>query len=106
VLTKIGFSFGALQWMGLRFHPELLGPGLGYLVAVPLLSAARRVRTWPIHGFVLAHLVGMALTTPTIYGYRLILPMHLFFSMFAIALVERVLAPQRAREVATTRAGG
>ncbi|HKB11978.1 MAG TPA: hypothetical protein VKD69_15055, partial [Vicinamibacterales bacterium] len=89
VATKIGFSLGALQLMGQRFHPELFAPAIAYLVAVAICPAARAVRTWPIHGFVLAHLAGMALSMPSNYGYRMILPMHLFFAMFAVALAER-----------------
>jgi len=90
-ITKTAFSFGALQTMGQRLHPELLVPGVAYLAAVLLLPAARAVPTWPVHGFVLSHVIGMVLSMPSNYGYRLILPMHLFFSMFLVALVERVL---------------
>ena len=99
--AKIAFSFGALQWMGQRFHPELVVPALGYLMSVVLLPAARRVRTWPIHGFVMSHLIGMALSMPSNYGYRLILPIHLYFSMFAVALIERFAPLEYVRRPAT-----
>jgi len=54
----------------------------GYLLAVLLIPSARAAATWPIHAFVIAHLAGMALTMPSNYGYRLILPLYLFFPLF------------------------
>jgi hypothetical protein len=82
VWTKIGFSFGMVQWMGGHWHPELLLASAGYLLAVLFIPSARAAATWPIHAFVIAHLAGMALTMPSNYGYRLILPMYLFFPLF------------------------
>ena len=100
VSIKVGFSLGLLQWMGQKFHPELFAPAIGYLVSLVLVPSARRVATWPIHGFVISHLAAMALSMPSNYGYRLILPMHLFFSMFAVALVERVALGEKSRVLA------
>ncbi len=88
VAIKVGFSFGALELMGQRHHPELILASLGYLAAIVLLPSARALRTWPIHAFVLSHLAGMVLSMPSIYGYRLILPMYIFFPLFGAALVD------------------
>ena len=85
VITKVGFSLGWLQWMGGNMHPELVLSSLGYLTALLLLPAARSPATWPIHAFVLAHLAGLVLTMPSNYGYRLLLPMYVFFPIFASA---------------------
>jgi hypothetical protein len=82
--VKLGFSMGLLQLMGGHFHPELFAASAGYFLALLLCPAARSMTTWPIHAFVLAHLAGMVLTMPSNYGYRLILPMYLFFPMFAV----------------------
>lgn len=87
VTTKIGFSFGMLQWMGGNLHPELVAASAGYLLAIVLVPAARSLLTWPIHAFVLAHLAGLVLTMPSNYGYRLILPMYLFFPAFGSRLI-------------------
>ena len=92
---KVGFSLGVLELMGQKFHPELVLASAGYLAAIALLPAARSLRTWPIHGFVLAHLVGMVLHMPSNYGYRLILPMYVFFPLFGAALVESRFRPLR-----------
>ena len=96
VVTKLGFSLGWLQWMGGNLHPELLMASAGYLLAVLLLPAARSSATWPIHAFVLAHLAGLVLTMPSNYGYRLLLPMYVFFPMFtsdaAVAVARRLLS--------------
>jgi 4-amino-4-deoxy-L-arabinose transferase-like glycosyltransferase len=89
---KVGFSFGALELMGQRHHPELILASLGYLGAIVLLPSARSPRTWPIHAFVVSHLAGMVASMPSIYGYRLILPMYIFFPLFGAALVERGVA--------------
>jgi dolichyl-phosphate-mannose-protein mannosyltransferase len=95
VITKVGFSLGWLQWMGGNLHPEFLLASAGYLLAVLLLPAARSAPTWPVHAFVLAHLAGLVLTMPSNYGYRLLLPMYVFFPMFAsaatVAVVRRAL---------------
>ncbi len=85
--TKIGFSFGLVHWMGGSIHPELIAASAGYLLAILLVPAARSFATWPIHAFVLAHLGGMVLTMPSNYGYRMILPMYLFFPPFGARLV-------------------
>jgi hypothetical protein len=93
VITKVGFSFGLLQWMGGHIHPELVLVSAGYLLAIVLLSAARAPVTWPIHAFVAGHLAGLVLTMPSNYGYRLLLPMYVFFPIFtsavAIAALQR-----------------
>jgi hypothetical protein len=86
---KTGFSFGILELLGGNFHPELLAASAGYLFALVVWPAARSPRTWPIHGFVAAHLIGMLLTAPNNYGYRLILPMYLFMPVFGAAIVNR-----------------
>jgi hypothetical protein len=83
VLVKTGFSFGMVHWLGSNFHPELLLLSAGYLASLVLFPAARRIAAWPVHLFVATHLVTMILTMPSIYGYRLILPMYLFFAAFA-----------------------
>jgi 4-amino-4-deoxy-L-arabinose transferase-like glycosyltransferase len=83
VTTKVGFSLGLVQWMGGKWHPELLLASAGYVIAVLLIPSARAAATWPIHAFVIAHLAGMVITMPSNYGYRLILPMYLFFPLFA-----------------------
>lgn len=82
--VKLGFSMGFLQLMGGHVHPELIAASVGYVLALLLCPAARAMQTWPIHAFVLAHVAGMVLTMPSNYGYRLILPMYLFFPMFAV----------------------
>jgi dolichyl-phosphate-mannose-protein mannosyltransferase len=93
---KAGFSLGLLELLGERFHPELLMASAGYLIALIVWPEARSPRTWPIHGFVAAHLLGMLLTAPNNYGYRLILPMYLFMPIigagFATHLVTRATA--------------
>jgi Dolichyl-phosphate-mannose-protein mannosyltransferase len=94
---KVGFSFGALELMRQRHHPELVLASLGYLAALVLLPSARALRTWPIHAFVLSHLISLVLTMPSSYGYRLILPMYLFFPLFGAALVESRLVRLRVR---------
>ena len=81
--VKTGFSLGLIQWMGGRLHPELVLASAGYLLAVAWIPDARRYETWPIHAFVVTHLVGLVLMMPSVYGYRLILPMYLFFPLFA-----------------------
>jgi len=72
--------------MGGRIHPELVLASAGYLFAIVLLSTARAPVTWPIHAFVAAHLAGLVLTMPSNYGYRLLLPMYVFFPIFASAV--------------------
>jgi hypothetical protein len=84
VAVKLGFSLGLLQLMGGHLHPELVAASFGYVAALLLCPAARSMTTWPVHAFILAHLAGMVLTMPSNYGYRLILPMYLFFPMFAV----------------------
>src|SRR4029077_20778156 len=86
-LTKLGFSMGWLQLMGGNAHPELVAASVGYLFALLLLPPARAFVLWPVHAFVVSHLGGMVLRMPSLYGYRLILPLYLFFPMFACAVV-------------------
>jgi hypothetical protein len=90
-LTKIAFSFGWLAVLGGRNHPELILSSLGYLGALCFCPPARAASTWPVHGFVVAHLTGMVLSMPSIYGYRLILPLYLFMPMFAATFLNHVL---------------
>jgi hypothetical protein len=95
ITTKIGFSFGMIQWMGGHFHPELVLASALYLAAVVTNRASRAPVTWPVHAFVAAHLAAMVLTMPSNYGYRLILPMYLFFPMFGARLLVDVVARAR-----------
>jgi dolichyl-phosphate-mannose-protein mannosyltransferase len=81
--VKVGFSLGMVHWLGSKVHPELLLLTAGYLSSIVLFPAARQIATWPAHLFVATHLVTMVLTMPSIYGYRLILPMYLFFASFS-----------------------
>jgi len=96
VFTKVMFSLGLLQWMGQRAHPELVLPSAGYLLAVIFIPQARRLAAWPAHLFVVTHLAGLTLTMPGSYGYRLLLPNYLFFSIFAAAFGVRALDAGRA----------
>src|SRR5206468_8288544 len=86
-LIKAGFSLGWLQLMGARAHPELVAASAGYLMALLLLPSARSFATWPIHAFVVSHLAAMVLRMPSLYGYRLILPLYVFFPIFAAAVL-------------------
>jgi hypothetical protein len=88
--VKLAFSFGALNVMQQNFHPELVLVSFGYLAALVALPSARQPLAWPIHGFVVSHLGAMVLTMPSNYGYRLILPMYIFFPIFGAAVVARV----------------
>ena len=92
VVTKVGFSLGMVQWMGGHMHPELILASAGYLLAILFSASARAISTWPIHAFVMAHLAGMVLSMPSNYGYRLILPMYLFFPMFGVRFASDVAA--------------
>jgi 4-amino-4-deoxy-L-arabinose transferase-like glycosyltransferase len=83
VLVKIGFSLGMVHWLGSSVHPELLLLSAGYLGSIMVFPAARQMTTWPVHLFVVTHLIMMVMTMPSIYGYRLILPMYLLFAAFA-----------------------
>lgn len=85
VVTKVGFSLGWLRWMGGSVHVEMLFASAGYFLALLLMPEARSPMTWPIHAFLLAHLAGLILTMPSNYGYRLLLPMYVFFPIFASA---------------------
>jgi hypothetical protein len=95
VSTKVAFCFGLLNLMGARLHPELLLASVGYVAAVVFLPIARALRTWPVHAFVLAHVAGLVIAIPSIYGYRLILPMYVFLPVFASAAGMMVLARLR-----------
>ena len=99
-LTKLGFSLGWLPLMGGSAHPELVAASAGYLFALLLLPSARAFITWPVHAFVISHLGGMVLRMPSLYGYRLILPLYLFFPMFACAVLAG--AVRRAARIRTT----
>lgn len=101
---KLAFSFGVLNVMHQNFHPELVLASLGYLLAIVLLPSARRPLTWPIHAFVAAHLSAMVLTMPSNYGYRLILPMYIFFTIFGVALAARALGWRHAGSLGSAHA--
>jgi len=94
--VKLAFSFGALNVMHQNFHPELVLASVAYLLAIVLLPSARARLTWPVHAFVASHLCAMILTMPSNYGYRLILPMYIFFTIFGAALAARALGWRRA----------
>jgi hypothetical protein len=83
LVLKVGFSLGMVHWLGSKVHPELLLLSAGYLASLVFFPAAQQLATWPAHVFVATHLATMVLTMPSIYGYRLILPMYLFFAAFA-----------------------
>ena len=83
VWLKILFSLGMLHLMGGNVHPELMALSAGYLGSVIFCRAARQFGAWPAHLFIASHLVAMTLSMPGIYGYRLILPMYLFFAVFS-----------------------
>jgi len=87
VFTKIGFTFGMIQWMGGHAHHELVVASALYFAAIAMSRAARATLTWPVHAFVAMHLAGMILTMPSNYGYRLILPIYLFLPMFGARFV-------------------
>jgi len=93
-VAKLGFSFGWLSLMGQHFHPELVAVSVGYLLAVICCRAARAPATWPVHAFLVAYLLPLVMYIPSTYGYRLILPLYLFFPLFAsalgVALVDRL----------------
>jgi hypothetical protein len=56
-----------------------------------LVPRARRLEALPVHCFVATHLATLMLTVPSIYGYRLLLPMYLFMPVFSAAAVLRLL---------------
>lgn len=101
---KLAFSFGVLNVMHQNFHPELVLASVAYLLAIVLLPSARARLTWPVHAFVVSHLCAMILTMPSNYGYRLILPMYIFFTMFGAALAARALGWRHAGSLGSAHA--
>jgi dolichyl-phosphate-mannose-protein mannosyltransferase len=101
-LDKLSFSLGLVQsHQGYRAHPELVAATIVYAAAFVGWKSMRAPAVWPIHLFVLAHLAGMGLTQPWVYGYRLILPPYVYMSaLSAGALVSLVLTrlPRRAEQ--------
>jgi hypothetical protein len=87
LFTKIMFSLGMTHWMGQRVHLELVAPSLAYALVLLFDRRARRWQTWPLHLFVMTHVLSMTLSMPGKYGYRLILPSYLFLDLFAALLV-------------------
>jgi len=87
IVTKVGFSFGFIHWMGGKHHPELLIASAGYFLALLWCPAARSALALPVHLFVLAHVAGLMLVMPSNYGYRLVLPIYLFLPIFGVHFV-------------------
>jgi len=89
--TKIGFSLGMTQWMGLGPHPEFVLTSLLYLAALVFVRSARTTSALIVHAFIATHLATLLLTAPSNYGYRMLLAMFLFMPVFAGALLARPL---------------
>ena len=89
--TKIGFSLGMTQWMGLAPHPEFLLTSFLYLAAILFVPSARTMSALIVHAFIATHLATLLLTAPSNYGYRMLLAMFLFMPVFAGALLARPL---------------
>jgi hypothetical protein len=98
-LYSVGVS-GAVEG-----HPPvapdiLLITGL-YAVAVLVLPAARTLRTWPLHIFIVLHFGIMITFLPYVYGYRQVLPMQqlmLVFDGLLLVMVIRRLLLRRGAE--------
>lgn len=84
-LYSIGVS-GAVEGFP-PLAPDVLAITALYVLAVVLLPAARTLRTWPLHLFVLLHLAIMMTFLPYVYGYRQVLPMQLLMLVFDGALL-------------------
>ncbi|MGE3272696.1 MAG: glycosyltransferase family 39 protein, partial [Chloroflexota bacterium] len=70
--------------------PDVLAITLLYVVAVAVLPAARTLRTWPLHLFIVIHLGIMMTFLPYVYGYRQVLPMQVLMLVFDGALLARL----------------
>ena len=70
--------------------PDVLLITALYVVAVVMLPAARTLRTWPLHLFVLIHFGIMMTFLPYVYGYRQVLPMQLLMLVFDGALLAHI----------------
>jgi hypothetical protein len=98
---KVGFSLGMTQWgSGVGMHPELLMTSMLYLVGFIVVPASRLRIALPLHAFVLTHLLAVTLSLPWNYGYRMILPMYPFMTIFAMAVPTVMLAALMRRRVA------
>jgi hypothetical protein len=84
---KVMFSFGMTHWMGQRVHLELIAPSVAYGLVLLFVGGARRWQTWPVHLFIVTHVLTMTLSMPGMYGYRLILPSYVFLDMFAALFI-------------------
>lgn len=85
-VEKLGFTLGMVHWFdGYRPHPELIAITVLYLLMLVASPMLRSPMLWPVHAFVVAHVVSMGLTIPWNYGYRLILPPFVYTSTFAVA---------------------
>jgi len=58
-----------------RIYWPLLAASLLYVLSFGLRST-RRLHVWPIHAFVLTHLLVLMLFEADTYGYRLVVPMY------------------------------
>ena len=70
--------------------PDVLAVTLLYVIAVIWLPAARTLRTWPLHLFIVIHLGIMMTFLPYVYGYRQVLPMQVLMLVFDGALLVHV----------------
>jgi hypothetical protein len=94
-LDKLMFSLGMVQTHpGYRAHPELVAMTVVYAAALVGWKSMRAPAVWPIHLFVLAHLAGMGLTQPWVYGYRLILPPFVYMSALSAGAVASLVLPR------------
>ncbi|MBV9170424.1 MAG: hypothetical protein JOZ81_10110, partial [Chloroflexi bacterium] len=73
------------------------------------LKATRRLHVWPIHAFVLTHLVVLMLFEADTYGYRLVVPMYAPMAVVAaqvpLAVLRRLQVPPGRRALAPAAAG-
>jgi len=96
-LHKIGFSLGMVHWAGgYRPHPELVAVTVLYVLMLVAAPTMRARELWPVHAFVVAHVISMGLTLPWNYGYRLILPPFVYTTCFSAAAAWQTFA-RRAR---------
>jgi hypothetical protein len=90
VAHKVGFALGMVHWAsGVSPHPELLLTTALYTLAFIVVPASRTLAAWPLHAFVLTHLISVTLSIPWNYGYRMILPMYPLMCVFAMAVPTR-----------------
>ncbi|MCC7368455.1 MAG: glycosyltransferase family 39 protein [Chloroflexi bacterium] len=83
--------------------PDVLGITALYVLAVVCLPAARTLRTWPLHLFIVIHFGIMMTFLPYVYGYRQVLPMQVLMLAFDGALIAQVVrfVGERRRRQAT-----